>query len=136
MPGLIVFGEIDPNGGVVVGFVGDLDGVAEAGSEVLIGIEFQPEADRAVFRAEIIQGLEIDRFGVLDRKFESVAFAASGFGVFDAGAFQPGYSRLFVVGRRVDRFIAAGRLGRGGTVESGAEDCFPFPVGGLNRWNQ
>ena len=30
--GTFVLGEVDPDGGVVVGFVGDLDGVAEAGS--------------------------------------------------------------------------------------------------------
>ena len=70
MPGLVVFGEVNPDGGVVVGFVGDLDGVAEAGGEVDFGVELKPEADGSFFGIEVIKRLEIDGFGVLCREFQ------------------------------------------------------------------
>src|SRR5262249_639740 len=42
---LVVAGEIHPDGGIVVGFVGYLDRVAKPRFEVLVGVEVQPEGN-------------------------------------------------------------------------------------------
>ena len=84
--GLVVFGEVDPNGGVVVGFVGELEGVAVAGGEVFVGVETEPEGDGSGLEVDVFGGVEEDGVIVFGFEVEGPgAVSAGGGGVDDVG---------------------------------------------------
>ena len=121
--GLVVLGEIDPDGGVVVGLVGELDGVAEAGGEVLVGVEAEPERDGSRLEIDVLGGVEEDGVGVLSFELEgSRAVAAGGGGVSDGGGRGEaggGFRNVLIRGGGVELGIA---FGLGGFVEAGVEE--------------
>lgn len=67
--GAVVFGEVDPDGGVVVVLGGQLEGIAVAGGEVFIGVEAEPEGESAGGEVDVFGGFEVD--GVFIFGFEA-----------------------------------------------------------------
>ncbi len=121
--GLFILREIDPDGGVVVGLVGELEGVAKAGGEVLIGVEAEPEGDGAGLEIDVFGSLEEDGVRIFGFEVEgSGAVAAGGGGMIDVGGRGEaggGFRNVLVRGGGVELGVA---FGLGGFVEGGVEE--------------
>lgn len=121
--GLVVLRKVDPDGGVVVGFAGELEGVAVAGGEVCVGVEAEPKRDGAGLEVDVFGGAEEDSVVVFGFEVEGTGAVATGGGGVDdvggGGEAGGGFRNVFVGGGGVEYGIA---FGLGGFVEAGVEE--------------
>ena len=70
MAGLSVLGKINPDGGIVVGFIGELERIAVVRGEVFLWVEAEPEGKGAGLEVDVLGSSEKDRILVLGGEAE------------------------------------------------------------------
>jgi len=130
--GLVVAGEVNPDGGIVIGFVGELDGIDIIGGKVEGGIELELEGDGAFGGIDVIANAVKEGGGVFGLEAEGAVLESDG-GL--AEAFDGG-GEVFVGGGEVDGLIALGEVGIDAFVKGGVEGEGGFGVGGEGEQEQ
>src|SRR5262245_16580166 len=135
MARFVVSGEVDPDGGVVIGFVGHLNGIAESGLEIPFRVELQPKADGPgpvlPFKRNVALRFVEDRPGVFAGEAQSIAGTGLVLGVVDILAIETGLrGRLFLVaGGMIELGVSSGYAGVDRAVEGSPKDDVLLPIG-------
>ncbi len=124
--GFIVLGEVHPDGGIIVGVVGELEGIAVIGGEIFVGIQGQPKGEGASLEIDVIGSSEEDCILVFTGETQGAGAMTTCGGVeFDLGCCGEAWScfvLLFVGRARVELGVPLGLMSIEAIVERGVEE--------------